>query len=165
MNKREKIIVGLALVFSLYALVNYLFFQNNPTNTLELSLEKQKEQIEQYSQQAIAELLAIDQTIKNPSPLYVINKIENPWQTDPFRSIFVPTETIDDEQEDTNIPEIIYSGFIQIGSTYMAVIDGMEYMVGETMKDIGYKISQITPIKVVLTTQSNKEVILYLEGN
>jgi len=47
----------------------------------------------------------------------------------------------------------------------LAVINGMEYTVGEMLRDIGYKVFRITSSQVILLTETNKEITLYLEEN
>ena len=68
-----------------------------------------------------------------------------------------------DASEDAAVPDMTYSGFIQIGSHLLGIINGMEYRIGDLVLEIGYKVIQITPLKVTLLTQTNKQVTLYLQ--
>lgn len=48
-----------------------------------------------------------------------------------------------------------YSGFVELGSGRLAVLDGMEYQVGDTLDSGGYKVVSIAPDKVGLESLAN----------
>lgn len=48
--------------------------------------------------------------------------------------------------------DIPYTGYVAIGNSVLAILDGLEYRVGETVADTGYVVKSITPGKVVLAS-------------
>ena len=50
--------------------------------------------------------------------------------------------------------KIIYSGYVDSGKNKMAVINGIEYRIGEELKEEGYILKQITPSKVMIFNKS-----------
>lgn len=48
--------------------------------------------------------------------------------------------------------DIAYTGYVAIGNSVLAILDGLEYRVGETVADTGYMVKSITPGKVVLAS-------------
>jgi hypothetical protein len=45
---------------------------------------------------------------------------------------------------------MIYSGYVESGKNKMAIINGLEYRAGEQLKEEGYTLKQITPLKVLI---------------
>jgi hypothetical protein len=45
---------------------------------------------------------------------------------------------------------MIYSGYVESGKNRMAIINGLEYRAGEQLKEEGYTLKQITPLKVLI---------------
>ncbi len=48
--------------------------------------------------------------------------------------------------------DIAFTGYVAIGNSVLAILDGLEYRVGETVADTGYVVKSITPGKVVLAS-------------
>lgn len=48
--------------------------------------------------------------------------------------------------------DIAFTGYVAIGNSVLAILDGLEYRVGETVADSGYVVKSITPGKVVLAS-------------
>ena len=166
MNKREKIIVLIAVLIGVYGLVDYLFFSGGKAYTLKAEQVIQKNQIDGFASLSGTNLLMVEAAIKRIDPPFLMERIESEWKNDPFDIVNPPVVKNEKTEEvGQDIPEMIYSGFIQVGNQFMAVINGMEYMAGETIKDVGFKIRQIMPGKVVLQTRSKREVIIFLEEN
>ena len=109
----------------------------------------------------LASLKIIEQ--KKTSADYLISKIESEWKNDPFSKLENGSEKGRKSAGDLEISDFIYSGFIKLGNKMLAVIDGMEYTTGERIKASGYKIIRITPKKVVINNNMNKQIVLYLK--
>jgi len=166
MNKREKIIVLIAVLIGAYGLVDYLFLSGDKDIAKKAEFILQKNEIEEFANLAGIDLSNVEAVIKKNNPSFLMERIESEWKKDPFKAFQTPMiqdKKMNEEVQD--VPELIYSGFIQIGNQFMAVINGMEYMAGETIKDVGFKIRKIMPGKVVLQTKSMKEMIIFLEEN
>jgi len=48
-----------------------------------------------------------------------------------------------------------YSGYVELGSGRLAIVDGIEYQVGDNLEGGGYKVAAITPDQVVLEILAN----------
>lgn len=48
-----------------------------------------------------------------------------------------------------------YTGYVELGSGRLAVVDGIEYQAGDTLEGGGYKVLSITPDKVFLESLAN----------
>ena len=60
------------------------------------------------------------------------------------------------------LPNLAYSGFLEIGSKRLAIINGMEYEAGDRVNPGAFSVKTILPGKVIMTS-SQGEVVLPLQ--
>ena len=65
------------------------------------------------------------------------------------------------KQEENRSPllKYVYSGFVQMGDTKFAIINGMEYTIGDAVLDTSYYVKTITPQQVVLKRIDSPQTI------
>ncbi len=150
-------------MFGVYWVADHFFLSGSSEATQETA-EMAEEKLESYAIAASAKL-AVAQITDMPQTDYLISKAEADWTRDPFRA--EPVKEVEDTEvvSDLKDSELVYSGFMQAGSLFLAVVNGMEYRRGEMLNELGYKVENITPAQVVLRTEANKEIVLYLEEN
>lgn len=168
MNKREIIIVLIALGICLYGVINYFFLSSGSGEGPDAQIKKERAGAKDIATVVSAQLQKIRQTSGSPHLPYYFEMIESGWTKDPFVEINQEPQKEAPSVESLaaeKLPDLHYSGFIRAGSQLMAVINGMEYTVGETIKEIGYKIFSITPKTVRLLTDKNQEIIISIEEN
>lgn len=167
MNKREIIMIVIAVAIGLFGLLDFLIFsKSNPSDqTALIKIEKNK--VNDFAITAQAQLQIIQKVTRDSNLPYWIHQAESSWVNDPFINYDLTTQTNSQTEKRAvqNIPELDYTGFVQAGDKLMAIVNGMEYMVGEIIKEIGYKVLSITPTRVKLLTDENKKIILSIEGN
>jgi hypothetical protein len=163
MKKREIIIVMLAGILVLYGLLDFFVFSGKPENGEDEKIAGQLSGITAFAESAGSELAAVAAEKEFPDMDYLVSRIESEWPHDPF--VADGSAGIQAAVSDLEAPKLAYTGFIKAGKKILAVINGMEYEIGELLKDVGYKVSGITPSRVVLLTELNKEIILQLEEN
>ncbi len=54
----------------------------------------------------------------------------------------------------------VYSGYLEMGRTRIAVINGIEYQISEVLPDSDYRVLNITPASVTLQSDRNKQQII-----
>jgi len=163
MNRREQIIILLAVLMAAYGVLDYFVLsKKGASGKDEDKVTAAVQQADTFAATATARLTAMSVKNKGRSLSYTKKMAETPWPRDPF---ITHTKVIEKEEQlsDADMPEMIYSGFIKLGNRILGVINGMEYRVGELVVDIGYKVHQITASKVILLTESNKQIIIYLQ--
>ena len=153
MTTREKIIVGAMCLTIFYGVYDLLV-----SNTSEKTAPT-------HAANAIGELklfvAEIGQKLNNEritrENRYMIDQAGAAWDKDPFINSTKPLQkrlasNIVDQQSlsiETH-PNFIYSGFMQLGAVRMAIINGMEYAVGESLADKTYYVKSISPQRVVI---------------
>lgn len=88
---------------------------------------------------------------------YIISQAGAEWSKDPFIQSIGPLKeslatTIESEQPilQPERPEFIYTGFMQIGDTKLAIINGMEHVTGEALASKPYYVKNISAQYVVI---------------
>ena len=99
--------------------------------------------------------------------VYALQKAQSEWKQDPLIHI---QPKISREEKTQRQPlkldrKIIYTGFLQMGAKRLAIINGLEYEIGDRLEPDGLIIRNIHPNYVVLGSpvQKNKKVILQME--
>ena len=150
MTNREKIIVGLAAVALAYGAIELLLPRANvaPVATQPQSLEGLNAfitKVADATRVGTAEAGAI-----------VIQKAEAAWKQDPFLEIQKakpPDPTPKPPPGGApRLPNLVYNGFIELGSKRLAIINGQEYEAGDKLSPGGFTIKSILPTRVVIVS-------------
>ena len=96
---------------------------------------------------------------------YILQRAENHWRRDPLVKLRKPVKTEEEKQEtpESTGPEfaILYTGFLQMGTMRMAIINGNEYEAGDRLEPGNYIIRSISPTQVVVAaTDGSKNVFI-----
>ena len=154
MSKREKIIVGVMIFSILFALVYYL----SPAVT-----GQGAKPADPYtgSEKIIQEVAAeLKKVTTSPTENYVIARAEAAWAKDPFYKKVMPAAP-KAGPGGTGGPDIVYSGYVDMGERKLAVINGNTYQVGEKL-DFGgaFYLKSVEPLRVVIVDRQNQRNIV-----
>lgn len=160
MTKRERVILvvmSLAVAYGAYA----LFFSSPPKGTSTFGGSRSGE-----LNKLITELsVGLSKEGPTETDIYIIEKAESKWVKDPFceKKIAVVKEKeeaskAEAEAEAEVLPEVTfsYSGYMEMGDRKIAIVDGMEYKIGEEIGPGGFIIRAIYPNKVVIGIKGEK---------
>jgi hypothetical protein len=151
MSKREKIIIGVMVFSILFALVYFL------TPAITGQGEKPEDQYtgsEKIIQEIATELKKV---AASPNENYIIAKAEAAWTKDPFYKKVQPAPI----KGPTGAPDIVYSGFVDMGQKKFAVINGSTYQVGDKL-DFGssFYLRSVEPSRVVIVDKQNQRNVV-----
>jgi hypothetical protein len=94
---------------------------------------------------------------------YVIRRMEADWGKNPFwkKDLYKEWGNREGVAKSGVLAKIIYSGYVDSGKNKMAIINGLEYRLGEELELEGYVLKQITPSSVLIFNKytGNKEEI------
>ena len=148
-SKREKIILGLAILGVLYVGGRYLFF-NSGNDTAGLETEKDSAYgLVMEVAQRIARYNLTDMEQK------VLEKAQMPWPDQPF--ITEPASAGATEPSDTSVlpaaasDDYRFTGYLEIGNKRLAIINGEEYETGDRLTESNAAVRSISPEQVLLT--------------
>lgn len=97
---------------------------------------------------------------------YILSNAEKPWGEDPFfnEESILKEKPATPDRADTRLPLFSYSGFISMGNRNLAIIDGQEYGIGESLEPDGFVVKSITPVQVVLSLPDGEpDIVIVLE--
>lgn len=146
MTNREKIIVGLAALALGYGALELLLPRANVAPAL-------KPQSVEGLNAFIGKVADATRVGAAETGAIVIQKAETAWKQDPFLEIqkakaAEPAATR--PKETARPPSLAYSGFIELGSKRLAIINGQEYEAGDKLNPGGLTIKSILPTRVVI---------------
>lgn len=96
---------------------------------------------------------------------YMIKQAGAQWTKDPFILSSRPLKkrllplNVTQKPAKLSAPDFSYTGFMQLGTTRLAIVNGLEYSEGEAMPDKMYYIKSISPQKVIIGKVDSEETI------
>lgn len=171
MTKREKIIVGvmcLTIVYGAYELLGTgkrgsdkkaapdASAQANPT-------DETRKFVTDMTQKLVAER-------KGAESQHAVNQASSEWTKDPFIQSTAlleskssgPAPQKQSNDKSVPAPAFAFTGFLQMGDTRLAIINGMEYAVGDMIGTSGHYLESISPEAVVIGAAGGEKIQLTL---
>ena len=158
MSTREKIIVGLMLLVVAFGAYE-LFLAPKPGS---VSLKKSPEGLESLNAFITKVAAANQKGGLSETDAYIIKLAETEWKQDPMLDI--PKKSVPKavapvkKAKPIQAPDLVYTGFMDMGGKSLAIINGMEYESGDTIEPGALLIRRIYPnkIEVVATERGGK---------
>lgn len=161
MTSREKIIVGLMVLTVGYGAIELLLPRAKVAPSSALPV--------QSAEGLNAFITKVADAVKAGAAdagSLVIQKAEAAWKEDPFMVIRKAApqaaEKAASKEPQRPLPNMTYSGFLEIGGKRLAIINGMEYEAGERLGTGGLTVKSVLPTKVIMTS-SQGEIVLPLQ--
>jgi hypothetical protein len=151
MTNREKIIVGLAVLSLGYGAVE-LLLPRAKTAPAPAAQTQGAEGLTAF----ISKVADATRSLSAEASATVIQKAEAAWKQNPFVEIpkaQAPELKAESQKKpDRPLPNLVYSGFLELGSKRLAIINGMEYEAGDKLDPGGFTIKSILPTRVMITS-------------
>lgn len=162
MTRREKIIVSIMAATVL--LGGYLYW-GPVTSGSRQDIEKMSDdQALEFARNVIQKLK--EDTALNMD-LFTIRSAEGKWEKDPFLKTDpllsdTPQRAVPDAAAASagTQPNLVYTGFLEVGTQRLAIINGIEYTSGEAVDGEGHYVRRILPHQVEIGNQHTPGVIL-----
>ena len=105
-----------------------------------------------------------DKTQSGPSKkqAYVLNKAQTAWKQDPLVQLEAKKVKVDTGPEPVLDTRIQYTGYLEMGDTRLAIINGMEYEIGDRLEPGGFVIRRILPNRVMVAPPGKKKKTMIL---
>ena len=147
MTRRERIILALTGVVAVAA-VGFLLLDSGPTAPPAPTAAPKSQAVSQVrdSAQALAK-----KAVPGDVETALLGAIGRPWREAAFYD--KPLEARGGTGRPTVVPR--FTGYVELGSGRLAVIDGYEYQAGDTLEGGGYKVLAVSPDKVTLESLAN----------
>lgn len=151
LNKRQIIILVIAVLYVLYAAYEYLIAGPAATKAKTVA---NPAQIDTFVSDLQSDLI---KDIVAGVDAYISGMAETNWQRNPFweRNSYKEWAAREGGAGSGTSAKIIYSGYVDSGKKKLAVINGFEYRVGEQLEMEGYVLKGITPLKVIILNKNS----------
>jgi hypothetical protein len=160
MTSREKIIVGIMLLTVGYGAIELLLPRTKAGTAAPVA--QSTEGLNTF----ISKVAEAAKGATSESSAHVIQLAEANWKQDPFMVIRkaapLPAEKAASKEPVRPLPNMAYSGFLEIGAKRLAIINGMEYEAGDRVTPGAFSVKTILPNKVIMTS-SQGEIVLPLQ--
>lgn len=146
-KKRELIFLTLAGISIIYGAINYVM-RNSDKATISGGDTVLTETTFSLVTEELSEIARTKQEAK---ALGILNAISSTWPDSAFIDItsFVEEDEQHAEEEVLTLEEtIIYSGYMNMGEKIFAVINGIEYMIGDIVE--GLFLQEINPMEIIM---------------
>ncbi|MBR9987256.1 MAG: hypothetical protein KFF68_15240 [Desulfosarcina sp.] len=162
MTRREKIIVS--IMSATVLLGGYLYWWPVTTGGQQGVVNKSDDQALEFARN-VSQKLKEDHALT--MDLFTIRNAERKWEKDPF--LKTGTLLSDTPQRDVpdvaavtagTQPDLIYTGFLEVGTRRLAIINGLEYASGEAIDGKGHYVRRIHPHQVEIGNQDKPGVII-----
>ena len=166
MPRREIIIIVLMIIAVLFG--GYSFFFTSPSKT---DIEEKGKGLEALNKFIIDVVENLKKKDLSEADNYIIKQALAEWKKEPFvkPQLYVKLEEEEDSDQEEEVItaqelNLIYSGYLEAVDKQLAIINGMEYEVGEMLGQEGYFIKSIFPTRVVIGIMGSKnDIILPIE--
>ena len=102
-----------------------------------------------------------------PEENHILQTAATQWANNPFYAWPAPRDNgvmADRTEPSLDLEQIraatVYSGYLEMGRTRIAVINGLEYQAGEMLPDGKYVVLNISPLNVTLQAERSKQEII-----
>ncbi len=165
MSNREKVIVFVMVVVVLYGIYSF-FFASSP----KVAFHNPNKQLDETNQfvKDVADALKDD---LSEQQLYVLTQAKTEWRGDPFLKTQQPKKTVVEEKNTQKVStsaskeHFVYSGYLQMGGRKLAIINGVEYELGNDVEKGEHIVKEIDPLRVVIGSpdNDNNNIVLLLD--
>ena len=149
MQKREKILIALMVIAVLYGALELFVLSGGsrqPADDPSAAMD-----VQDVRDAAAQAENAVEQAALSDQQRRVLEVAAASWRPDLFYPV-PEMERIPPDDAEGAAPGIglEYSGYLAVGDREMAIINGVEYRVGETVAETGYVLRTITPDRVLV---------------
>ncbi len=155
MPKRQMIIIALASVAVLYGAYTYFVepLLVAPQHLASLNRAEIQSAIDNVRSE-------LDKARPAPLEMYRLELAQGEMPDNPFYASSGQMEETPQEQTSTEGPLFTYGGFVEMGGTRLAIINGLDYMPGEELAEAGYFVTRIERNKVVIEKRDGDMKVL-----
>lgn len=150
MAKREKIIVFIMILTILYGVYEF-FIAPSSKRPKSISVSTNVKRVD-----ANKLMVDISKVLKDDDSAivdnYIVARAEEEWTNDPFYTKNVSSRHAGEVK-------LVYIGYLEIGKRKIAIINGVDYQVGDELEMAEYKVKSISPSMVILVNKEGKEKI------
>jgi hypothetical protein len=154
MSKREKtILIIMALV-----VIGGLFYYLNTRR--EVVVQERESELKDLNTFVDKTVKGVNKNNLTAAEIRAIASAEAKWARDPYRAPVLKEKEKEEEKEKLFEVSFRYTGYLKAGKKKMAVINGLEYLIGEEIEPGGFIAREIHPDRVVIEAKGQKQKLV-----
>ncbi|MDF1592145.1 MAG: hypothetical protein P1P89_11565 [Desulfobacterales bacterium] len=160
MAKREKVILVIMSVVVVFGLYNFLFSSSGAKKKPAVAVTGVAD-----TNKFIADVANSLKDAFTETDMYIIRQARSEWSQDPFwhmeRQAETRAEVIVESRKEAKAEESrVYTGYLEMGAQRLAIINGVEYELGDELGRGGPVIKSIDPKQVVIAVPGTADEII-----
>lgn len=148
-SKREKIILAVVAIVLLYAVVDVFVLGDGAKSPSAMD----QETVESHLRDTDALVASVSTNFARSGlaeeEVFIIERAGLPWPRDPF-FVGMPQERAAEVSDDVLLTSFTYTGYVVMGGSQVAIVNGVDYRVGEELEEPGFVLQSVTPRHVVI---------------
>ncbi len=158
-GKREKIIMGLLAIVLLYAAFDHLMSSKKGQGE---DMGRKTAELNTFVTDITA---GVGKNLSNNLGVLVFSRAEKEWTQDPFldgKAYKSWTEAKMPAKERLAAApkiEIAYTGYLEVGRTRMAIVNGVEYREGEALDIKGFVLKTVSPTSIAVENRATRTLL------
>jgi type II secretory pathway component PulC len=150
MSKREKIILVIMALVIMGGVIYYI------SSKREVVVRERESELKELNTFVNTTITGMNKNNLTAPEIRAIASAETEWGRDPYRAPVIKEE---EKQKLLNV-SFAYTGYLKAGKKKIAVINGLEYLVGEEIEPGGFIAREIYPDRVVIEVKGQKQKII-----
>ncbi len=157
-SKREKIILAVVAIVVLYAVVDVFVLSDRAKTPTAMDQETMESHLRDTDALVASVSANIAKSRLADVEVFIIERAGLPWPRDPF-FVGMPQERAAEVSDDALLVSFTYTGYIVMGDALVAIINGVDYRVGEELEKPGFVLQSVTPRHVVIEHEELRQRI------
>jgi hypothetical protein len=159
LTKQQIIILAFMVIAIIYGMYDFLLSKPKKTN-----IDQPAGNSAELSSFVSEFTAGITKELPKKLDTYIVSRAEAKWAGNPFSDTKLYTSWKITKEPAAPVAAIqknsfSYTGYMEGGARKIAIINGMEYSVGEALDIQGYSVKEIYPSKVVILNKRDKKII------
>lgn len=159
LSKQQMIILAVMVIAIIYGA--YDFMSSKPKKTIISNPAGTSADLSSFVSEFTA---GLSKELPNKIDTYIVSRAEAKWAGNPFSDtkLYTSWKTAKEPAAPAAALQKImfsYTGYMEGGARKIAIINGTEYSVGESLDVQGYSLKEIYPSRVVILNKRDKKTI------
>ena len=134
----------------------YTWFFSSPQNAAVKSADQGQKSLNEF----VVKVAEKTKTGLSKTQAYILKKAQTDWNRDPLVRI-EPKKSVEKNRTANRLKsKILYTGFLQMGDKRLAIINGLEYEIGDILEPGGYIVRNIHPRHVVIRSRGENKILV-----
>jgi len=155
-GKREKIILAVMGIVILYGAYSFFFDSSSGSSKQKPNVSK-KEELARIDALVTTASVTLKESKISPVDSYILEYAQKEWANDPF---YTGDTSEKEKKNEAEVKNFFYTGFVEHEGAKLAIINGVDYRIGDSLETPGFTLVSIDPFEVVIEDKEGQRKIV-----